>query len=265
MVDLDVLSARDRSVGEHKALTGMIRQAAESEGKLLLVDDQPTRRRSLHAKLFCMGLEIAEALSGEEAFALCRIFRYDAVLLAIDGRGIMDGLGMSAELRRLLGPRSAILVMSPSDNEQSKIDALDAGADDYVTPSHMRELIARVRAALRRSRAADERRHERIAVGDIEIFRERRLVLKANKAVHLTPKEFNLLQCLMSHAGFPVSHARLLREVWGGESANQVEYLRTYMVQLRRKLEDDPGHPRYLLTHSHVGYRFVEAPGCDVP
>ena len=124
----------------------------------------------------------------------------------------------------------------------------------------MRELIARVKAALRRSRAADEWHDERIAIGDIEIFPARRVVLKANKAVHLTPKEFNLLQYLMSHAGLPLSHARLLLAVWGRESANQVECLRTYMLQLRRKLEDDPGHPRYLLTHSHVGYRFVEAP-----
>src|ERR1700683_771780 len=155
MFDHDIVSARNPSAGEHAGLTGTLRQAVKCEGTLLLVDDQPARRRSLHTRLFSMGLEIAEAVSGEEAFALCRIFRYDAILLAIDGRG-MDGVGMCAELCRLLRPRSAILAMGASDDEQRKADALDAGADDYVTPSHMRELIARVRAALRRSRAADE-------------------------------------------------------------------------------------------------------------
>lgn len=214
MFDHDIVSVRARSAGEHAGVTGTLGQAEKCEGKLLLVDDQPARRRSLHTTLFKIGLEIAEALNGEEAFALCGIFRYDAILLAIDGKGA-DTVGMCAGLRRLLRPRSAILAMSASEDEQSKADALDAGADDYVIPSHTRELIARVRASLRRSKVADECHHDRIAIGDIEIVPAQRLVLKANKAVPLTPKEFHLVQYLMSHAGLPLSHARLLRAVWG--------------------------------------------------
>ena len=148
--------------------------------------------------------------------------------------------------------------MSVNGDEQFAVEALEAGADDFVTMSSMRELTARVRAALRRSRAAAERTHERIVIGDIEISPARRLVLKANKPVHLTPKEFELLHYLMAHAGLSMTHARLLFAVWGSDSANQVEYLRTYMRQLRRKLEDDPAKPRYLLTDNHIGYRFRE-------
>ena len=229
------------------------------EGKLLVVDNGDESRRSLHTTLFNMGFEIVEASSDEQALALCHIIPFDAVLLAINGQR-RSRIDLCAELHRVL-PGSAILAMSANNDEQGTVEALDAGADDFVTMSSMRELTARVRAALRRSRAAAERTHERIVIGDIEISPAHRLVLKANKPVHLTPKEFDLLHYLMANAGLSMTHARLLFAVWGSDSANQVEYLRTYMRQLRQKLEDDPANPRYLLTDSHIGYRFQELVG----
>jgi two-component system KDP operon response regulator KdpE len=156
-------------------------------------------------------------------------------------------------------PRVAILMLSVNDDHEAKIEALDAGADDYITkPFHMRELTARIRSSLRRSRTSSAQGEERIAIGDVELHPAKRLVLKSGEAVHLTPKEFDLLHYLMSHAGLPITHARLLHVVWGSEYANQVEYLRTFVRQLRKKLEDDAANPRYLLTDSHVGYRFVD-------
>lgn len=231
--------------------------ANKQEGKLLVVDDDPSVRRTLHTTLYSLGFDIGEAGTGEEAIALCRIVRYEAVLLDINMPG-KDGIDTCRELRRLL-PRIAILMLSVNDDHERKIEALEAGADDYVTkPFHMRELTARIRSALRRSRASAAQSDELISIGDVELHPARRLVLKSGEPVHLTPKEFDLLHYLMSHAGLPITHSRLLHVVWGSEYANQVEYLRTFVRQLRKKLEDDAGNPRYLLTDSHVGYRFID-------
>jgi len=231
--------------------------ASKQEGKLLVVDDDPSVRRTLHTTLYSLGFDIGEAGTGEEAIALCRIVRYEAVLLDINMPG-KDGIETCRELRRLL-PRIAILMLSVNDDHERKIEALEAGADDYVTkPFHMRELTARIRSALRRSRASAAQSDELISIGDVELHPARRLVLKSGEPVHLTPKEFDLLHYLMSHAGLPITHSRLLHVVWGSEYANQVEYLRTFVRQLRKKLEDDAGNPKYLLTDSHVGYRFID-------
>jgi two-component system, OmpR family, KDP operon response regulator KdpE len=230
---------------------------AKHEGKLLVVDDDPSVRRTLHTTLYSLGFDIGEATNGEEALALCRIVRYDAVLLDINMPG-KGGIETCRELRRLL-PRVAILMLSVSDDQERKIEALEAGADDYVTkPFHMRELTARIRSALRRSRVVSSQADELIQIGEVELHPARRLVTKGGEPVHLTPKEFELLHYLMAHAGMPVTHARLLHVVWGSEYANQVEYLRTFVRQLRKKLEDDAGNPKYLLTDSHVGYRFAD-------
>jgi two-component system KDP operon response regulator KdpE len=230
---------------------------SKQEGKLLVVDDDASVRRTLHTTLYSMGFDIGEAGTGEEAIALCRIVRYEAVLLDINMPG-KDGIETCRELRRLL-PRIAIIMLSVTDDHERKIEALEAGADDYVTkPFHMRELTARIRAALRRSRASAAQNDELISIGDVELHPARRLVLKLGEPVHLTPKEFDLLHYLMSHAGLPITHSRLLHVVWGSEYANQVEYLRTFVRQLRKKLEDDAGNPKYLLTDSHVGYRFID-------
>jgi two-component system KDP operon response regulator KdpE len=227
------------------------------EGKILVVDDEASVRRALHSTLFSLGFDIGEASSGEEAIAICRIVRYDGVLLDINMPG-KGGIETCRELGRLV-PGMAILMLSVNDDQERKIEALEAGADDYVTkPFHVGELTARIRAALRRSRASAAPTEEVITVGEIEIHPARRLVQKSGHAVHLTPKEFDLLYYLIAHAGLPITHARLLHVVWGAEYANQVEYLRTFVRQLRRKLEDDAGQPKYLLTDTHVGYRFVD-------
>jgi two-component system KDP operon response regulator KdpE len=230
---------------------------SRQEGKLLVVDDEASVRRALHTTLYSLGFDIGEASTGEEAIALCRIVRYDAVLLDINMPG-KGGIETCRELSRLM-PGMAILMLSVNDDHERKIEALEAGADDYITkPFHMRELTARIRAALRRSRASAVPGEDLITVGEIELHPARRLVQKSGHAIHLTPKEFDLLYYLISHAGLPITHARLLHVVWGAEYANQVEYLRTFVRQLRKKLEDDAANPKYLLTDTHVGYRFVD-------
>ncbi len=227
------------------------------EGKILIADDEASVRRALHSTLFTLGFDIGEASSGDEAIALCRIVRYDGVLLDIKMPG-KGGIETCRELRRL-APGMAILMLSVNDDQERKIEALEAGADDYVTkPFHVGELAARIRSAIRRTKAAAVPAEETIRVGEIEIHPARRLVRKNGVAIHLTPKEFDLLYYLISHAGLPITHARLLHVVWGVEYANQVEYLRTFVRQLRRKLEDDSGQPKYVLTDTHVGYRFVD-------
>jgi two-component system KDP operon response regulator KdpE len=144
-------------------------------------------------------------------------------------------------------------------SEGHKVEALDAGADDYITkPFQLRELIARLRAAMRRNRVAEET-DAVILVGDVSLDPARHLVQKKGRAVRLTPKQFELLHFLMANAGRPVPHVKLLRSVWGPEYGNELEYLRTYIRQIRIKIEDDPAKPRYLLTDSHIGYRFSES------
>ena len=232
-------------------------QTERLEGKVLIVDDEPAVRRALHTTLFTLGFDIGEAASGEEAVALCRIIKYDAVLLDINMSG-KSGIETCADLRKML-PRLAILMISVNEDEERKVQALEAGADDYVTkPFHMRELTARIRAALRRARTTASDVEGSIAIGDLTLHPARRLVQISGTTIHLTPKEFDLLHYLMSHPGLPITHARLLHAVWGAEFVSQVEYLRTFVRQLRKKLGDDAANPRYLRTDSHVGYRFAD-------
>jgi len=205
-----------------------------------------------------MGFVVDEAETGEAALQLAGEASYDAVLLDINMPG-MGGIRACRELRKSL-PRLGILMLTVRDSEEDKVAALDAGADDYVTkPFKMRELAARVRAAVRRSSAAKVDPEAPIRIGEIELDPARRLVRKGGEPVHLTPKEFDLLRYLMTHAGLPMTHVRLLRAVWGPEYGGELEYLRTFVRQLRKKLEDDAADPAYLLTDSHVGYRFAEA------
>jgi len=149
-----------------------------------------------------------------------------------------------------------IIVLSVRGEERTKVQALDAGADDYVTkPFSIQELLARVRAHLRR---APERTTAAIEVGDFVVDSQAHSIAVQGKLIHLTPKEFELTHHLMTHAGRPIQHSRLLNTVWGEGYGNELEYLRTFMRQLRKKLEDDPANPKYLLTEAHVGYRFAE-------
>jgi len=226
-----------------------------TSGKLLIVDDEPTIRWALHQTLQAMGFDVGEATSGEEAIALARTIRYDAVLLDNHMPG-MNGVQTCREIRKLI-PMLGILMVTVKDAEQDKIEALDAGADDYVTkPFNVGELAARIRATIRRSQSHQTVAAAIISIGEIELDPPRRIVRKAGQPVHLTRTEYNLLYYLMAHAGSSLTHARLLSAVWGPEYRDEVEYLRTFMGQLRKKLGDDAAHPKYLVTDSHVGYRF---------
>jgi two-component system, OmpR family, KDP operon response regulator KdpE len=228
------------------------------QGKVLIVDDEPSIRRALRTTFGTLGFDIAEAVTGEQALPLLRTANFDAVLLDINMPG-MGGLEACREIRRQF-PRVAVLMLTVRDNEDDKVEALEAGADDYVTkPFPIRELVARVRAAVRRSHAPAGNGNAVITIGEITLDPARRLVQKSGQTVHLTPKEFDLLHHLMKNAGLPMMHARLLNAVWGPEYGNELEYLRTFMSQLRKKLEDDTARPKYLLTDSHLGYRFREA------
>lgn len=228
-----------------------------SQGKVLIVDDEPSIRRAIRTTFGTLGFDISEAVTGEQALPLLRSANFDAVLLDVNMPG-MGGLEACREIRRQF-PRMPVLMLTVRDNEDDKVEALDAGADDYVTkPFPVRELVARVRAAVRRSQAPAGPGNMAISIGDITLDPARRLVQKQGQPVHLTPKEFDLLLYLMKHAGLPVMHARLLSAVWGPEYGNELEYLRTFIRQLRKKLEDDAAHPKYLLTDSHIGYRFRE-------
>ena len=226
-----------------------------SETRVLIVDDDASIRKALHTSLSGLGFEIEEAVGGEQAVSLVRSEHYDAAVLDINMPG-MGGIEACRRIRRL-EPQLPILMLTVRNDADDKIEALDAGADDYITkPFHVGELMARVRAAVRRSQAAQNQKDAVITIGDIALDTNRRLVRKRNLVVHLTPKEFDLLRCLMSQAGRPITHARLLTSVWGAEYGNELEYIRTFVRQLRRKLEDDPAEPQYLLTESYIGYRF---------
>jgi two-component system KDP operon response regulator KdpE len=237
---------------------------SQSHGKVLIVDDESAIRRALHNTLQGMGFDVDDAANGEAAMDLVSEAEYDVVLMDINMPGI-GGIRACREIRRSM-PRLGILMLTVRDREEDKITALDAGADDYITkPFNVRELAARIRAAVRRSSASRVDPNAVIQIGNIELDPARRLVRKGGRPVHLTPKEFDLLRYLMAHAGLPITHARLLHAVWGPEYGGELEYLRTFVRQLRKKLEDDPADPAYLLTDSHIGYRFAEAKVEAVP
>ena len=169
------------------------------------------------------------------------------------------GIATCGELRKMM-PQLAILMLTVTDDSERIVDALGAGADDYIIkPFHIRELAARIRAALRRARATPADNEDVIVIGDLSLNQERRLVQKAGRTIHLTPKEFDLLRYLMTHPGLPITHANLLAAVWGPQYTSCVEYLRTFVRRLRQKLQDDGDNPQYLLTVSHIGYRFADA------
>ncbi len=229
----------------------------KESGNLLIVDDERSIRLSLRTILGNFGFDIVEAARGEEALALVRTAQFDAVLLDINMPG-MGGIEVCRIMRKA-APRLPIVMLTVQGGEDRKVEALDAGADDYITkPFQLRELTARLRAAVRRNKATDDT-NSVIVIGDVLLDPERHLVEKKGRSVHLTPKQFELLHYLMIHAGRPIPHAKLLRSVWGVEYGNELEYLRTFIRQIRMKIEDDPAAPKYLLTDSHIGYRFSES------
>lgn len=232
--------------------------------RVLLVDDEAAIRRALRTPLNELGFETVEVSRGEEALHLVRTDSFDVVLLDIQ----MPGIGGMKTLTRLraLAPRLPILMLTVQDSEEQKVEALECGADDYITkPFSIRECIARIRSAVRRAQTPERPEDAPIQIGDIQILPVRRLVSKAGNPIHLTRKEYDILHYLMIHAGRAVTYGKLLGSVWGMEYRSEIDYLRTFIRQLRKKIEDDPSHPKYLLTDPYVGYRFAESPIPDEP
>jgi two-component system KDP operon response regulator KdpE len=225
-------------------------------GTVLVVDDEPGIRRALRGALSTLGFIADEASDGQQGIDLARRHRYDAILVDINMPG-KGGIETCRELRRS-SPDLGILMLTVRDGEDDKVEALEAGADDYITkPFAMRELTARLRAVKRGHRAVETMPVFQMTVGEISLDPERHTVTKAGRPLHLTPREFDVLEYLMRHAGIPVRHQVLLSSVWGQAYGNEVEYLRTLVRQLRKKIEDDPAHPYYLTTEASIGYRFA--------
>jgi two-component system KDP operon response regulator KdpE len=226
--------------------------------RILVVDDESAIRRALRPPLIELGFQVIDVSRGEEALQMLRAGGFDVVLLDVN----MPGIGGIETLRRIraFAPRLPILMLTVRDAEEEKVEALELGADDYVTkPFSMRELIARIRTAVRRARAPIRAEDTPIEIGELRLDPVKRKVAKRGELVHLTRKEFDILYCLMSHAGRVITYARLLTAVWGADCREEVEYLRTFVRQLRKKIEDDPANPMYLLTDVYVGYRFADA------
>ncbi len=226
-----------------------------SAGKILIVDDEPQIRRVLKVILTGERYEIVEARSGEAALSQFREFLPDLVLLDLNMPG-MGGLETCRVIRETSDVPIVILTVRPQEDE--KVELLDAGADDYVTkPFGKRELLARIRAALRRSPASPAAGPHAFTSDDLEIDFEARKIRAGKKNVRLTPKEFDLLRYLVSQAGKPVPHRELLQAVWGPDYGDQTDYLRVFITHLRKKIEPNPSQPQYILTEPWVGYRFA--------
>ena len=222
---------------------------------ILVVDDEPQLRRSMKATLTDLGYLVLEARSGEEALNVLRRQPADLILLDLNMPGI-GGLETCRAIRET--SEVPIVILSVRDAERDKVHALDAGADDYVTkPFGIQELLARIRAALRRNPASVNDEEQNVISPDLTIDFGARRVIVQGKRIRLTPKEFDLLRLLMDHRNRPVPHRKLLQTVWGPDYGSEVEYLRVFVNQLRKKIEPVPASPRYLLTEPWVGYKFA--------
>ena len=223
-----------------------------SAGRILVVDDDPQIRRVMRMTLTGQGYEVDDAKEGEAALNKLREGRFDLVLLDMN----MPGLG-GLETCRAIRAQSdvAIIMLTVRDAEVDKVEALDAGADDYITkPYNPPELLARIRAALRRAPSAQEPTG-RISLGAVEIDFDARQVTAPGRTVRLTPKEFELVRYMVAHANKTLTHRELLQAVWGPDYGDQVDYLRVFVNQLRKKIEPKPSCPIFLLTEPWVGYR----------
>jgi two-component system KDP operon response regulator KdpE len=221
----------------------------------LVVDDEQSFRRVLRTSLTANGFALEEARSGEEAVTILARSDFDLVLLDVNMPGI-GGIEACREIRAH-SPKIGIVMVTVQDAETEIVKALEAGADDYITkPIRFRELVARLRAVLRRSRLAEDCEPTLLQAGELELDVDRRVLLRNGEIVHLTPTEFDLLAMLMRHQDIPVPHAKLLRSIWGPEYGAELEYLRSFVKTLRKKVEEDPAKPRYIVTEPWVGYRF---------
>jgi two-component system KDP operon response regulator KdpE len=226
----------------------------EARPAILIVEDEPEIRLFLRTSLSTEGYRVVEAETGERGAIQAATHKPD---LAIVDLGLPDINGIEVIRRIRDWSPMPIVVLSARAREQAKVEALDAGADDYVTkPFGVGELLARVRVALRHAVRAPSGK-ETLVLGNIAVDLQRRRTTRGGEEVHLTPIEFRLLACLAQHLDMVVTHRQLLREVWGPSHIEHTHYLRIYMKQLRDKLEDDPIRPKHLLTETGVGYRLV--------
>ncbi len=223
-----------------------------SSAKILIVDDEPQVRRVMKLTLAASGYTVVEARDGEEALQVLRAEKPDVVLLDVN-MPVMDGIATCGEIRK--GSPVPIIMLTVRSAERDKVLALDAGADDYVVkPFSMQELLARIRAALRRTAPLDNLPN--FVSKPLRIEFETRRVFVRGREIHLTPKEFELLRQLVASQGKPLTHRRLLQTVWGPDYGDEPEYLRVAINQLRKKIENNPARPQLILTVPWVGYRF---------
>jgi two-component system KDP operon response regulator KdpE len=224
--------------------------------QILLVDDEVSIQRAMTPLLRSRGYTVSVAGSGREALDAFERERPDLLILDL-GLPDMDGSEVCRRVRERAD--TPILVLSARGAEKDKVAALDQGADDYVTkPFGPEELMARVRAALRRSLGREATLHGQLTRGDLTIDFDRRRVYRGGLEIRLTPKEFELLTLLVTHAGRVLTHRSILKAIWGTHSIDQPEHLRVLMGQLRKKIEPDSANPRYLLTEPWIGYRFAD-------
>jgi two-component system KDP operon response regulator KdpE len=233
--------------------------AASSPDRILIVEDDTDIANLLAHSMKKAGFAADILLTGAAVVAQVRRDQPSLLLLDVMLPGL-DGLEVCRALRA--DPSTAaipIIMITARADEADRIGGLELGADDYITkPFSTRELIARIRTAVRRVHAPARAEDAPIEIGEIRLTPAKRNVTKRGQSVHLTRKEYDILYCLMSRAGRVVSYAKLLTAVWGADCREEVEYLRTFIRQLRKKIEDDPSHPIYLLTDVYVGYRFAD-------
>ncbi|HZQ69695.1 MAG TPA: response regulator transcription factor [Terriglobales bacterium] len=228
--------------------------SSTSKGNILVVDDEQQITRVLKTTLSSHGYGVRVAGDGDQALQLMKDWSPDLIITDLRMPN-MDGLQLCQQVREQ--SQVPIIVLSVRGEERMKVDALDAGADDYVTkPFNVNELLARVRASLRRAAAKEAPESQVIEVGDFHIDSQTRTVLVSGRSVHLTPKEFDLLAYLARHPGKVITHRVLLSAIWGPNSTEQPEYLRVFVGHLRKKLEPNESTPRYIVTEPWVGYRF---------
>lgn len=222
--------------------------------RVLVVDDEPQILRALRINLSVRGYDVVTVTNGTDALRAAAEFRPEVVILDL-GLPDMSGIEVLGGLRGWLNV--PVIVLSARTDSSDKVQALDAGADDYVTkPFGMDELLARLRAAVRRAAASVDADEPVVETASFTVDLAAKKVTKNGAEVHLTPTEWGMLEMLVRHRGKLVGREELLREVWGPAYAKETHYLRVYLTQLRRKLEDDPSHPRHLLTEAGMGYRF---------
>jgi two-component system KDP operon response regulator KdpE len=224
--------------------------------RILVVDDEPQLTRVLRTGLKSRGYDVRVAADGLSGFETFTDWHPDLVITDL-AMPVMDGLELCRRVRAI--SQTPIIVLSAKGEEKTKVEALDIGADDYITkPFGIDELLARVRASLRRAATVLTREPESLVIkaGDFNVDLETRQVTVAGREVHLTPKEFDLLVYFVKHSGKVLTHRTLLAAIWGGNYVEQNEYLRVFVGNLRKKLEPNPSTPRYILTEPWIGYRF---------